>query len=59
MDEHTFNNAMQSAVAGMDGVRRVTDFEAAGTMTMNAGFVVRMDDGSEFQVTVVQSRRAE
>lgn len=31
-------------------------FERGGIMTNNAGFTVRMADGTEFQVTVVQAR---
>lgn len=36
----------------------VESFADAGIMTTNRGVVVRMRDGSEFQVTIVQSRRA-
>jgi hypothetical protein len=31
-------------------------FESVGMMTRNEGLVVRMKDGSEFQVTIVKSR---
>ena len=31
-------------------------FESVGMMTRNKGLVVRMNDGTEFQVTVVKSR---
>ena len=31
-------------------------FESVGMMTRNEGLVVRMKDGSEFQITVVKSR---
>lgn len=34
----------------------VDSFERAGVMTTDAGFVVTFADGSEFQVTVVQSK---
>lgn len=37
---------------------RVTSFEAGGYLTRDAGVVVRMADGSEFQITIVQSRNA-
>lgn len=33
-----------------------TTFEDVGMMTRNEGLVVRMKDGTEFQVTVVKSR---
>jgi len=35
---------------------RVESFEEAGVMTTNKGLVVRMGDGSEFQLTIVRSR---
>lgn len=34
----------------------VSNFQDVGMMTRNEGLVVRMSDGSEFQVTVVKSR---
>ena len=37
-------------------VRNVESFETAGLMTSNEGLVVHMDDGTEFQLTIVQSR---
>ncbi|HUT56490.1 MAG TPA: hypothetical protein VNA25_01295 [Phycisphaerae bacterium] len=37
-------------------VRRVETFEEAGVLTGNRGVVVRAADGSEFQITIVQSR---
>lgn len=33
-------------------------FERAGLMTSNEGLVVKFADGSEFQITIVQSRDA-
>lgn len=39
------------------GIRRVETFGDAGILTMNKGLVVAMDDGTEFQLTVVLSRR--
>jgi hypothetical protein len=39
-----------------DGIANVTTFEEAGVLTMNAGLVVTLDDGSEYQITVVRSR---
>jgi hypothetical protein len=32
-----------------------TSFEGAGVLTHNRGVVLRMNDGSEFQITIVQS----
>lgn len=41
-----------------DGVHRAVSFDEAGVLTNNAGLVVTMDDGSEFQITIVCSRQA-
>ncbi len=35
---------------------RVRSFEEVGVLTRNAGLVVRLPDGSEFQITIVRSR---
>lgn len=40
-----------------DGIDRAVPYDEAGVLTNNAGFLVRLDDGSEFQITVVRSRR--
>ena len=37
-------------------VRRVRTFEEEGLLTENRGLVLRMVDGSEFQITIVKSR---
>ena len=37
-------------------VASVRTFEEAGVLTGNRGIVVRCTDGSEYQLTVVQSR---
>ncbi len=36
----------------------VRSYEDAGVLTHDAGLVVRVGDGAEFQITVVQSRSA-
>jgi len=40
------------------GIESVEDFVQAGVLTADRGLVVRFEDGSEFQVTLVQSRGA-
>ena len=35
---------------------RVSTFRDAGVMCNDAGLVLRMPDGSEFQITILQSR---
>ena len=41
---------------GLAGLGRVRTYDEAGVFTRDEGLVVRMQDGSEFQVTIVQSR---
>lgn len=40
-----------------DGIDRAVPYDETGVLTMNAGLVVTMDDGAEFQITIVRSRR--
>jgi hypothetical protein len=42
-------------VSGLIG-STVSTYEEAGVLTRDAGFIVRMEDGTEYQVTVVRSR---
>jgi hypothetical protein len=44
------------AIAGQDEIIRVQTFEEAGVLTTNNGLVIRTSDGSEFQITIIQSR---
>jgi hypothetical protein len=37
-------------------VRSVESFETEGVLTNNAGFVLRLMDGSEFQITILRSK---
>ena len=37
-------------------IRSIVTFADAGVLTSNSGLVVRMVDGSEYQITVVRSR---
>lgn len=37
-------------------IERVSTFDEAGVLTDSAGLVITTDDGSEFQLTIVQSR---
>ena len=39
-----------------DGFDSVSTFNDAGVMTYNKGLVVRLRDGSEYQITIVRSR---
>jgi hypothetical protein len=54
--EQIVNSISEPEHYAVEGVSRVRTFEAAGVMTADEGLVVSMDDGSEFQVTIKQSR---
>lgn len=51
-------NADEDVVAEFGAVcpGEVDTFKDCGILTQNKGLVVTMDDGSEFQVTIVRSR---
>lgn len=65
MNEHGFTACLKGVLFdGLDvnesfvpdGIARVETFAEAGVLTMNAGLVVTIDDGSQFQITIVRSR---
>lgn len=65
MQEATFAESLRALlVDGIDleeafedsGIARVDTFDEAGVMTMNKGLVIGLDDGTEFQITIVRSR---
>lgn len=39
----------------LEGVRSISTFEDRGLLTRNQGLVVEFEDGTEFQVAIVQS----
>ena len=60
LEEITFMDDEDRSDAGLgDGlaeIERVSTFDEAGVMTSDAGLVITTADGSEFQLTIVQSR---
>ena len=65
MTEHGFAASLAAVLNGEvdvneafdpDGIHRAVPYDEAGMLTRNAGLVVRMDDGSEYQITIVRSR---
>ena len=64
MNEHDFASRLLDILFNDREYAAVFDFELQdvrtyadlGMLTNNAGLVVEMDDGSEFQITVVRSR---
>ena len=68
MDEKTFAGELMAILLegdldvsdeiNSDTIDTVLDYAQAGLLTRDAGLVVRMKDGSEFQLTIVRSREA-
>lgn len=60
MTENEFVELLDDALEALEQLGDVsttrTTFRDAGLLTMNSGMVVTLDDGQEFQVTVVRSR---
>jgi hypothetical protein len=57
MTSEDFAIFLADAITEMNSqVTSVRTFEEVSVLTSNDGLVVRMDDGSEFQITVVRSR---
>jgi hypothetical protein len=65
MDELEMQELLQESLAfgdeqtGEQHIKRILTFERAGLLTRNRGLVLTMADGSEFQITIVQSKLAE
>jgi len=57
MEENNFVEMIQEAIEMYgEQVKGIQTFEEAGMLTNNEGVIVRIKDGSEFQITVVKSR---
>lgn len=54
--EQDIEGLLIERLSDQDDARGITTFEDAGVMTRNKGVVLRMEDGSEFQITIVRSR---
>ena len=60
--EETLQNALMDLIREGESFEidweniRVSTYENAGVMTYNKGLVLTLPDGSEFQLTIVQSR---
>lgn len=60
MDEKEFSMALEDILTELDeddvlGVRWVSDWE--GRMTHNTGLTIKLENGDEFELTIVQSKR--
>lgn len=70
MDEKTLQKALMATLSeapddyksgealDIEQVRSVRTFQDVGMLTTDAGLLITMKDGSEFQITIVQSRNA-
>ena len=60
MNEEEMQNWLREAIEnhseGNETFAAVRSYEEAGVLTNNAGLVLRMPDGREFQLTIVRSR---
>lgn len=55
-DDITLADFVRDMVDESQEIARATTFEDAALLTSNRGVVLRTADGSEFQITIVQSR---
>jgi hypothetical protein len=60
MDEMEFQNLLEEMLFLADEadekIDRITTFNDCGMLTSNKGLVVKMNDGSKFQLTIVKSK---
>jgi len=61
MNERDFREILHEILAldideGDGSISRVNTFSEAGLLTTNEGLVVKTKDGSDFQLTIIQSR---
>lgn len=61
--EETLQNGLRDLIEGNyndDDIlwenMQVSTFEESGVMTYNKGLVIRLPDGTEYQLTIIQSR---
>ena len=55
-DDGTLADYLRDMVDDAEGVTDAVTFRDAGLLTGNAGVVIRLANGAEFQITIVQSR---
>lgn len=64
MNEKTIEDALNLLISGeldlvdtaLGEVSNIKTYAEAGILTRDSGLVLRMEDGSEFQITIKQSR---
>mgnify|MGYP007090406149 CR=1 FL=1 len=59
MNEKTIEDALNLLISGeldLGEVSNIKTYAEAGILTRDSGLVLRMEDGSEFQITIKQSK---
>jgi hypothetical protein len=56
MNEADIQEIITDAISEQDEITRVQTFEEVEVLTTNNGLVVRTSDGSEFQISIIQSK---
>ena len=64
MNEKTIEDALNLLISGeldlvdtaLGEVSNINTYAEAGILTRDSGLVIRMEDGSEFQITIKQSK---
>ena len=51
-----FDDPLSDVADRTDGMRTIRTFEDVGMMTADKGVVIKCEDGSEFQVSIVQRK---
>ena len=57
-DDTEMADLMRDIASDTDGIEQVLTYAASDIVTRDAGMVVRMANGAEYQITIVQSRAA-
>lgn len=56
-NEKKMQNRLMRVLRRKNSVRNVESFKDAGVLTNNAGFCLKLQDGTKFQITIVEDRR--
>jgi len=56
MAEEQVADQLQEMLGGIYEIASIRTFEDSGLLTQNQGLVIRYDDGTEFQLTIVKSK---
>jgi len=56
-NERRMERRLRAMLERKQSVDRVETFEEAGVLTRNRGLVVRLGDGTKYQITIVEDRR--